>query len=733
MRRYESEMLNILFSSFFWGILWAWKCFLIEGLTKADENRELSRGSTNVILGALQGQVYLIRRGVSEGGEIDTIMEERIGDFFKLGKPWVHYPKWPALHLAIASGKREQMNAAFYLMSHGANVTHYELPVLEIDKSHSLIDIGYGPAMLYALGMGGLKVNHQHAALLQRLLHTLPSHFNMSVVATYLNNTGNPPLMQIPVYATFTEGVHVLLEDFGLNVNDADTSGVTALHVAAWLGRIDLVVQLLSKGADRLLADIYGRTPLHYAVMRGHTAIAGLFFVSTAGGGNPLHLRNALLQKTDKHGRNALALAGLVPPLSEMLALLRKEMKESEVTVMGPGGRRPLQLAPRLAFELEAGDFFGNRGGWLFPTRLQSSSVMPIVSDAERGLTHNDIDTIRGSALSKGVFKRDYFFTQRPVLLTHDLFANQPIWAFWRREEFLERYGKLKVAVVSDSDTLKSPNAQRSATTLNEFLADQRRHTHEKSCAENSSCPNPPKYSSAFTNSASTQEPLLWTDVVPPALFQLCAAPSAGVSSEWSTASRQRKFPLRLVASPPGSSFPMHTRAASWELLVTGHKRWFLMPPTGQQSADSGLLSNLDLDVEQSDPYADARKRATALDKLRGNIVLFEAEVVRLRSEGLLFEVSQLPGDVLFVPHDWYQMSMSHDSAESISISQEFCSWTHSDTRFLPLPFAIYGGEDPHRDQPGHALNAYEDFFGKMSVISVAARSDLPQFANFEF
>jgi hypothetical protein len=169
--------------------------------------------------------------------------------------------------------------AAFYLMNHGANVTQYQLPVRAIHETLGLVDIGYGPAMLYALGMGGINVNENHAAILQRLHDTLSDHFDLVAVRAYLQETGNPPLLHIPAYVPFTEGVHVLLEDFQLDVNERDQYGATALHAAVWQGQVELVIRLLSKGADRLIPDIHGRTALHYAILRGHTAIAGLLCV----------------------------------------------------------------------------------------------------------------------------------------------------------------------------------------------------------------------------------------------------------------------------------------------------------------------------------------------------------------------------------------------------------------------------------------------------------------------
>jgi len=83
----------------------------VHARTHADDILEQSRGGANVVLGALQGQVYIIRRGVTEGGEINTVVDEGLGKLWKLGDAWVGYPKWPSLHLAIAMGKKDQLNA----------------------------------------------------------------------------------------------------------------------------------------------------------------------------------------------------------------------------------------------------------------------------------------------------------------------------------------------------------------------------------------------------------------------------------------------------------------------------------------------------------------------------------------------------------------------------------------------------------------------------------------------
>ena len=70
---------------------------------------------------------------------------------------------------------------------------------------------------------------------------SLPLHFNVSSTEEYLRDTGNPPMLHIPVYRSFPEGLHVVTEDFGMDVDVSDSYGCTALHVASWTGDLEVM------------------------------------------------------------------------------------------------------------------------------------------------------------------------------------------------------------------------------------------------------------------------------------------------------------------------------------------------------------------------------------------------------------------------------------------------------------------------------------------------------------
>jgi ankyrin repeat protein len=52
-----------------------------------------------------------------------------------------------------------------------------------------------------------------------------------------------------------------------------DNGGRTALHVAASLGKLDIVIPLLECGADVNARDKFGWTPLHFACAGGYLAV----------------------------------------------------------------------------------------------------------------------------------------------------------------------------------------------------------------------------------------------------------------------------------------------------------------------------------------------------------------------------------------------------------------------------------------------------------------------------
>jgi ankyrin repeat protein len=341
----------------------------VDAHTAADDLRQLTKGGSNVVLGAIKGEVELIRRGVAEGGEYNSVLDARLGTMiFRLGRVWEDFPKWPSLHLSIAGGKRPHLNAAFFLMGTGAvSVNDYQLPLTITDGLlPNALDVGYGPAFVYALGMGGIKPTASHGALLQRLYESLPDQFNMSHVNVWLNQTANPPLIHFPVYAGFEEGLHVLKDDFKLSLNEQDYFGSTPLHVATWLGDLELLAYLLNSGADRLIKDKNGKLALHYAVSRGYSGAVEMLLIAPQkySPKKALDMRRKMFSQKDKDGRTPIDQAKLPPAHPKVLASLERFSFELDGQQSRLNQRYPLKDDSRTAqFVLELEDALGTRGG----------------------------------------------------------------------------------------------------------------------------------------------------------------------------------------------------------------------------------------------------------------------------------------------------------------------------------------------------------------------------------
>ena len=76
--------------------------------------------------------------------------------------------------------------------------------------------------------------------------------------------------------------VRAILETDGINIHHKDRTGQTALHEAAFYGKLDCVIALIEKGAEINSQDTCGRTPLFYAAERGCIPVLKTLLLSGA-------------------------------------------------------------------------------------------------------------------------------------------------------------------------------------------------------------------------------------------------------------------------------------------------------------------------------------------------------------------------------------------------------------------------------------------------------------------
>jgi len=67
----------------------------------------------------------------------------------------------------------------------------------------------------------------------------------------------------------------------GVDLDDADYDGRTALHLAASEGQADVVEYFIAQGAQLAPIDRWGNTPLDDARRGGHTRVVELLEVSS--------------------------------------------------------------------------------------------------------------------------------------------------------------------------------------------------------------------------------------------------------------------------------------------------------------------------------------------------------------------------------------------------------------------------------------------------------------------
>lgn len=825
--------------------------------TAKDRKRLAMQGNTKVIMGATFGDTSLIRRGFGEGGDVNPILTEAVGEkLLKFGTPYVDFPVASALHCALSQGEKAHLDAAFLLMKSGASINHYVLPVFDdcgaLAVATPKAPRGYPPALLYALGLGA-RPTPTHAAILQRLFQTMPTAFNFTMVSEWLTQTGNPPLLHIPVLAGFFDGVYMVAVEFGADINYGDSHGVSPLQAATWEGRMDMMQLLLSVGANVTGVDNSGRTVLHYAVLRGFADIISLVhynmtlpIIARPKKGSihteNLELENRLGKKRfcrlvevqDNHGRTAMDIA-LLKPVSTLAAETLVRLVQTDCK--GLSYRMPemsskedsdvLLSVPSVCAQ-QACSF---RGGWFYPKGAPKHHSSRHSNMEEHPQTVSHVD---GTTLDPSAFYNDYITTQTPVVISNGAsLSSQPIWAYWEREDFLARYGdrllvrgeeqyysyydRLDISYWSQGHRLQT---QSEEMTVAEWVArmeytnespikshSRKMDKNENKVAVSMSCCleedlsrsgtgvgaeakikynawNSPwmahsvdplsraelitrsmradavakldeekeyirqKTASAtvnvhFDSIVDTAESLygpeaeddMWKlDLEPVSLFNdICTihrsscvgtANGSTVADKDDLPSKCRgksaenmASPYSIFIGPMNTSIPIQAHNSSWEILITGLKKWYLMPP-----GHSIYAFTHEIDTRLGNHSFESNLTQFVLSipewlSRHGNALI---------KRGLVYEVIQYPGDIVYIPHNWAYGSIN--LGDSVSISQEFCTFLNTDQRFYPVGNGLYGGQDRHRRYNHRLESLTSDLMASINKPKDTADTSLPQF-----
>lgn len=785
------------------------KTTVVVARTHADDLKELARGDGRILAGILTGDLASLRLGIREGGNVDAILDAYLGEkILKLGNAFIDFPVCPAIHFAINLGRNDQLKAASQLLRNGADLNAYKIPS---NLTNHLLNRGYPPGIMFGLGFGQIPSN-SHAAFLSQLQRRWPESINWTHIDQWRRESGNPPILHIPILAGNFDGTYLLVSEFqfpiatepmtglsmkGVSINGVDSrdsKGLTALHVAVWLNDVSTIILLLHNGADRLQKDSRGRIPLHIASMRGFTEAIDLLIMYTAPDSLATPSSSSLktsrvdittvinlrqLATKDIYGYTPLALAcSGNPRISSALDRLLFHMRLLQVdeTVELRWSCRPLPFSEKkkkkgeedMPIAVDAINIDGavDSGGWTHMTMeavqtlnilnrnisqrstrasdfsLGNSNSESNSNSNSKDSTDNDsyshhfehdtlkIDSVDGTTLTKRMFKLRYYTQQRPVVIRKNLAVGNAIWAYWDKEDFLRQYGHLPMSTdrlyyrnllnrsllsfgydrvvigptVSDQETQSGGGRsvrdyvrdRMSASELNgpgseEVQNDEqkgldRRDTDRLECSVGE-----PKSSLLYSwaGQHKSNAKILREDVVKPEVFQLCG--------------ERDVEPMKVTLAAAAAGVPLHSHNASYNLLVVGAKRWVLFPPQLHELVVKANTNNTAAVEERERAAAHAAEWVVPLllnssfTTPKQWFVLYDS----LHSVGHpaiakhSVEFVQYPGDVVFTPAGWMHTTLS--LADTVSVSQEFCTVVNTDSRLTPLGLVAYGGDDPHR------------------------------------
>ena len=414
--------------------------FLILAIDDND-TRELTELNLKLIKGVYFAELRDVYDSLMAGADPNSILTEDVGLKLELGVPWKNYPLAPVIHIAMGGGTEAHYHIATLLLDAGANP--------------NVFSSKYPPAVLYSLGYWKPPFEGL-AATIQGLFRTEKHYAKFFLEASikdfnkFRNYTHNPPLLSYAVYRKNSDGIIALLSDGKVSPNSADKYGVTALHLAVWLGHWEIAAHLILNGADPSLTDNRGRTPLHYACIRGIYASIQMFFHETVGLSHK-KLKKVLARR-DIYGYTAMDI------------LLRNSEHQSELVT------KVMELLTNAnLFEIDEEENENINFKYFKYTRKPSYTAFngwDCPSEATvLDSTVENIDVMHVSDLTESVFMQQYMAQQRPLLITGNLTGfdssgdGSGVWGIWRHLEksvFASRYQNLRVDTVQKNTPIYS-------------------------------------------------------------------------------------------------------------------------------------------------------------------------------------------------------------------------------------------------------------------------------------
>jgi hypothetical protein len=288
-----------------------------------------------------------------------------------------------------------------------------------------------------------------------------------------------------------------------------------------------------------------------------------------------------------------------------------------------------------------------------------------------------DIERRDHNELSLEDFAGQFLMLQRPVLITGNLTSDWRAWRRWTQPSLLRHYGSLELAAgplgyqraaPPDASSAQPPAPKR--IKLSAFL---KRHMGEATAERLQRL--------AAGEGESRAAPFdQWPWVVHDGEFERAQTPAARALAK--DFADPRFFGMlgglgaQLVIGDAGAGLQWHSQQSAYSALVYGRRRWLLAPPALQ-----GRLQG-----------PDSRANGTAAFSSSWPALKFVRERLEpLRRGGAtVFECTQGPGEVLFVPKLWAAASLHLAPAVALAreVFNEFFSEIDN-AAYLPFRLAV--------------------------------------------
>ena len=619
----------------------------------------------------------MIHDGLNGGGSVDVVLSKDIGEKnFKLGKANDDFPVAPAIHVAISGGTYQHLRTVHTLLLAGANMNLYYYEKRKKSRPFPV----YHPGIYYGTGGFGTP-NSGHAGLLQSIFVSYPDKYNHSRVQEWVRITGTPPPLHVSIMRGYFDGAYLLATMPTYDKDMKDAQGLSALHVAAWLGNSDIIALLIHNGADFFAVDRYNRTFLHYVAMRGlHTLAVRMITNHSA---IPHEAKVPLLEIKDADGRTALDMALLPPAQMGVVSTLKHFLENAtqtsllirnDTTSNMPSSGELRTFSNSFASDLTTGWISSSCAAnlasavrWGNATALSSRKIWSAV----------DVLHVRNMSSARSFY--DFYTTQRPLLIRGNATSSMLYWIYGSpsRDAFLRAYGNLPVNVSAGCGAEEAASGRcfggmEASALLRDYL---QRHEaqvcmmeHAKACRDDQdTCAvSTPNCCNLLPEQNSVATSVL---------------PSDMIRSDFSLSREEDYFQVCLKESLPGNvylraavgkvvSTPLSASTAAWNVLLVGEKRhWYLLSPGAAVIAtDENML------------FANTHPQEWV-----------KSVFVKLRRRRLAVEVIQFRGDVVFIPHGWYFLSIS--AGEVIDLTNHFCILPGNVSVFeqIPTGIRVYG------------------------------------------